>query len=220
MIPPKKRLSFLRIARNVNSQCCNPSLTNAASVLKLGATWNEYCDNVGIPSHCTDIGDPLPFLQVFAHHYRTGKITPSNQPVLSRTVEGALLGPPDPRLNSTSQPHYTLQQQHRGYNRLDTPASRVKPIPLPIVQHLYTTATSDLTYAIADIRNHWVFLFATTWQTYCRIPGIRYTTIYLTRCFVPRRRFSFTSLHDEPRNNSICNVCHSTVYQTKERSRK
>ena len=34
---------------------------------------------------------------------------------------------------------------------MDTPASRVKPIPLPLVQHLYATATSDLTYAIADI---------------------------------------------------------------------
>ena len=122
--------------------------------------WESYCASLDIPPRCTNIRDPIPYLQVFANRYRTGRIAPSGNVVRSRTVEGAiravgqtlaLLGSPDPRLNQHGQPHFRIQQQLRGYHRHDTPATRVKPIPLPIVHHLFDSATNLLTNAIADI---------------------------------------------------------------------
>ena len=63
----------------------------------------------------------------------------------------ALMGSRDPRLDHRGHPSFALQQQLRGYHRLDAPATRVKPIPLPLIHHLFTVATSPLTFAIADV---------------------------------------------------------------------
>lgn len=63
----------------------------------------------------------------------------------------ALLGASDPRLDAHGNIHYSLQQQLRGYARLDTPADRVKPIPFAIIQHLVTNAATPLQQAVSDI---------------------------------------------------------------------
>jgi hypothetical protein len=61
------------------------------------------------------------------------------------------MGSKDPRLDSHGNMNYILQQQLRGYARLDPPASRVKPIPFPIIEHLHRMATPPLATAIADM---------------------------------------------------------------------
>jgi hypothetical protein len=122
--------------------------------------WVQYCSNMGFSPTLHDNPDPITALQVFAHRYRTGTIAPSGQPVRSRTVEAALravgqtlasMGSPDPRLDSTGSLHYILQQQLRGYARQDPVASRVKPVPFSIIEHLQQQAATPKAMAIADM---------------------------------------------------------------------
>ena len=89
-----------------------------------------------------DVVDPIPFLQVFAQRWRTGETAPCGQAVRSRTVENALraisqtmasVGAEDLRLNPQSKIHYRIQQQLKGYKRIDPLPTRVKPIPFPLV---------------------------------------------------------------------------------------
>jgi hypothetical protein len=107
-----------------------------------------------------DVANPIPYLQVFAERYRNGTLAPSNQPTKSRTVEAALrsvaqtislLGAPDPRLTPQGKMHYRLQQQLKGYSKLDTPPSRVKPIPFQIINHMNTTSHTTMDSTAADL---------------------------------------------------------------------
>ena len=122
--------------------------------------WTQYCSELGVDPFLTDIEDYVPILQVFAHRYRCGQLSASHKPVRSRTVEAALraigqtmasVGAQDKRHTSDGTPHYRLQQQLRGYARLDPPADRVKPIPFPIIHHLTTVASDDFSRAVADV---------------------------------------------------------------------
>lgn len=61
------------------------------------------------------------------------------------------MGAPDFRLDSHGKPNYLLQQQLKGYARHDPPASRVKPIPFPILQHMQTSALTTHDHAVADL---------------------------------------------------------------------
>ena len=110
-----------------------------------------------------DVVDSIPYLQVFASRWRTGKIAPLGEPVRSRTVENALraigqtmasVGSEDRRLNSSGKIEYRLQQQLKGYKRIDPPPDRVKPIPFPIINQVNLVAakkTDPLSLATADL---------------------------------------------------------------------
>jgi hypothetical protein len=122
--------------------------------------WLQYCEDSNFDPTLQTSPDPIATLQVFAQRYRTGQIAPSGQPVRSRTVEAALraigqtlasMGSPDPRLDSQGNIHYLLQQQLRGYSRLDPPASRVKPVPFSIVEYLHRLASTPTSMAVADM---------------------------------------------------------------------
>ena len=63
----------------------------------------------------------------------------------------ASMGSPDPRLDSRGQLHYVLQQQLKGYSRLDPSVSRVKPIPFPLVDYTAQHAITPLDSATADM---------------------------------------------------------------------
>jgi hypothetical protein len=63
----------------------------------------------------------------------------------------ASMGSPDPRLNAQGQIHYVLQQQLRGYARMDPPATRVKPIPFPLITYVVTNSITVLDNATADL---------------------------------------------------------------------
>lgn len=91
-----------------------------------------------------DTDDPVPLLRLFAHRYRDGTLAPSGASVRSRTVESALrsvgqtlaeLGLPDPRLQPSGRLDLRIQRQLRAYAKHDDPPTRVKPVPLPIIQH-------------------------------------------------------------------------------------
>jgi len=50
------------------------------------------------------------------------------------------LGSRDPRLNPFGDLDFRLLRQQKFYGKLDSPPSRVKPIPLPLLLHAHTQA--------------------------------------------------------------------------------
>ena len=50
----------------------------------------HYCTSLGLDPVADQSIDPTPVLQVFAHRYRTGDISPSKSQVQDRTVGDAL----------------------------------------------------------------------------------------------------------------------------------
>ena len=110
-----------------------------------------------------EVVDAIPLLQVFASRWRTGQIAPLGDPVRSRTVESALraigqtmasVGAQDRRLNTSGKLDYRLQQQLKGYKRVDPSPSRVKPIPFQMVDHANRVANlsnDPLSLATADL---------------------------------------------------------------------
>jgi hypothetical protein len=107
--------------------------------------WATFCRDLTCDPFLQNISDPMPLLQIFANRYRSGALAPSCSPVRSRTVEAALravgqtfstLGYQDPRLQSSGKLDIRLQRQLQAYSKDDPPPSRVKPIPLQIIQHV------------------------------------------------------------------------------------
>jgi hypothetical protein len=85
----------------------------------------------------------MPLLQIFAHRYRIGQVAPSGSPVKARTVEAALrsvgqtfaaLGQRDPKLQASGRLDFRLHRQLQAYTKADPPPTRVKPIPLQVLQ--------------------------------------------------------------------------------------
>jgi hypothetical protein len=102
-------------------------------------------------------------LQVFAHRYRWGDISPSKTKVRGKTVGDALrtigqtlsnMGYSDPRLDPSGKLNFRLSQLLSTYNKKDPPLSRVKPIPTSIIMHTISTlrlATHPRAQALADM---------------------------------------------------------------------
>ena len=94
----------------------------------------------------------MPLLLLFAQQYRTGTIAPGRNPVRARTVEDAIrtigqayarLGSPDPRLNLHGDLDFRLSSLYRAWQRDDAPPTRVKPLPLSVVGHVWTMAAAE-----------------------------------------------------------------------------
>lgn len=125
--------------------------------------WQRFCLRHSLDYTLEGINDPVPFLQIFAYEYRHGIIAPSQRQVRSRTVENAVrsigqafaaVGSPDPRLTASGKHDFRLRRQYTSYAKIDPPPNRVKPIPLPILQHavqLAQASTDAATLAIADM---------------------------------------------------------------------
>jgi len=106
--------------------------------------WCSFCEDIGADPLLQCLADPIPVLQVFALRYRRGDISASGAPTQKRQVEEALrsvgqalaaMGLPDPRfVRFSSSLDFRLKRQFAGYQRLDPPPKRVKPIPLPVLQ--------------------------------------------------------------------------------------
>jgi len=92
-----------------------------------------------------------------------GQLAPSGSPVKARTVEAALravgqtfavVGQPDPRLQASGKLDLRLHRQLQLYTKQDPPPTRVKPIPLQViqlaVQHCYQSNHADA-HAIAHM---------------------------------------------------------------------
>jgi len=74
--------------------------------------WRTFCLTLTQDPTTTFLPDPIPLLQVFAHRYRAGELSPSHSTVRSRKVGDALhavgqtlahLGLPDPRITTNGK---------------------------------------------------------------------------------------------------------------------
>jgi hypothetical protein len=115
------------------------------------ALWEKFCQRMGLDSTLEAYSDPIPVLQIFAHRYRMGIVAPSQAQVRGRTVGDAVramgqilsgLGLPDPRLQPNGKLDFRLSRQLSSYTFTDPPPSRVKPIPIAVLQQ--ATATNRL----------------------------------------------------------------------------
>jgi len=125
--------------------------------------WVSFCVDLHCDPYLSELQDPVPLLQIFAHRYRNGTLAPSGSPVRSRAMEDALrsvgqtfasLGCTDPRLQPSGKLDLLLSRLLSAYKKQDPPPTRVKPIPLPIIIHaasLCYTADTPSTSAIADM---------------------------------------------------------------------
>ena len=125
--------------------------------------WVTFCDSVSVSPYLDNTPDPIPLLQVFAWRFRHGHLNTSRRTVRSRTVENALrsigqtlaaMGSPDPRYTSTGKIDFRLQRMLAAYRKIDAPPMRVKPIPVPILQHIMHQASwapSDFALAQANM---------------------------------------------------------------------
>jgi len=125
--------------------------------------WEDFCRSLTLDPTGADIPDPIPLLQVFAHRYRTGEISPSQSAVRGHTVGDALraigqtmahMGFDDPHLQPFGKLDLRLSRLLSAYNKADPPPARVKPIPLTLIRHtcaLQCQSTHPLGHAIADM---------------------------------------------------------------------
>ena len=127
--------------------------------------WVDFCAECSVDPWFHDGQDPIPYLQVFAARYRDGRLAPRGQPVRSGTVSDALrsvgqafqsVGARDIRLNPHGRLDFRLTRQLRSYSKQDPPPTRVKPVPIQVVQTMvhaaYMTPQQDAGFqAIADM---------------------------------------------------------------------
>ena len=118
------------------------SATRAAA----DATWRQWttlCQDLHVDPFLQEVDDPVAILQVYAHRVRTGQASRSGNAVRAGTVSTslrevgqamALLGTRDPRLNQHGRIDLRLSRQLRSYSRVDPPSTRVKPIPIGLLQ--------------------------------------------------------------------------------------
>jgi hypothetical protein len=92
---------------------------------------------------------------MFAREVRTGHLAADGRPVRKRTVEQYLrsvaqifasVGAPDPRHDASGTTDFRLSRQFRTYDKQDPPPTRVRPVPLQLLVHMYD--------AVAQLHDH------------------------------------------------------------------
>ena len=110
------------------------------------AKWKHFCAELGLEPHLPHIGDPVPFLQIFAHRVRSGELAQRGKPVQKRQVEQYLravgqnlagMGARDPRHDAFGKIDFRILRQLRSYTRADPPPQRVKPLPTTVLHDIY-----------------------------------------------------------------------------------
>ena len=92
------------------------------------------------------VRNPVPFLQIFTCRVRSGLLAYNWEPIRSRTAEAYLravgqtfanvdIG--DSRLNKHRRIYRRLQQQLRGWEKLDGSSKRLKPINIGLIHHTF-----------------------------------------------------------------------------------
>ena len=114
--------------------------------------WLDFCAELHVDPLLQTVDDPIAVLQVYADQVRDGTSSRSGQPVRSATVDSALrdvgqtcalLGAADPRLNRMGKLDLRLSRQLRCYRRSEPPPTRVKPIPIDLLQLAVATTRAD-----------------------------------------------------------------------------
>ena len=120
---------------------------NACTAWRL---WESFCSTLHLDPHNLGRG-PMPLLLLFAQQYRTGSTAPGRNSVHAWTVEDAIqtigqtyarLGSPDPRLNIHGDLNFRISLLYRAWQRDDAPPTRVKPLSLSVVGHMWNTAVA------------------------------------------------------------------------------
>jgi hypothetical protein len=146
--------------------------TRAAASDRHWENWATFCLEHTFDPYLRGIRDPVPILQVWATRYRDGRLAPGGKPVRSGTVEDALrsvgqafarLGAHDIRKDATGALDFRLHHQLRAWRNEDPAPSRVKPIPLSVIQHILNLAHSvhgsPVSQAFADMITLAFFFF-------------------------------------------------------------
>ena len=90
--------------------------------------------------------DLVPFIQIFTCRVKSGLLAHNGDPVRSCTAEEYLpavgqtfanVGIGDPRLNKHGIIYHRLQRQLRGWEKLDGPLKRLKPINIGLINHTF-----------------------------------------------------------------------------------
>ena len=146
-------------ARKASAHGVGPQRAKAKD--KTWAPWVAFCAASRVKPLLNTVPGPIVFFQVFGERVCDGRLSLSGNPVRARTVEDAWrmvgqtmaeLGSLDHRnIRYSNKLVHQLSQQLQGYARDDDPASRVKPVPLAIARHPWTTATTPKERAIADM---------------------------------------------------------------------
>lgn len=125
--------------------------------------WEECCRKHLFDPTLEQYADPIPLLQVFGHRYREGSLAPSQTHVRGRRVGDAVravgqtlaqLGHGDPRLTPSGKLDVRLTRQLSSYTKANPPPSRVKPIPITILQQAAGVArlsTHPQQHALSDM---------------------------------------------------------------------
>ena len=125
--------------------------------------WQKFCHQIDSDPLLQGITDKLPFLTVFAVRLREGTITPSGNSITARSVEDYLvtvgeeiasLGAGNPRLDPAGKLLPQLAQLQKAWRNADPPPTRVKPVPIELVQHavnVLTAANTELSLATRDM---------------------------------------------------------------------
>lgn len=142
-LDPLKRDAFLSDLQSAQTAVRQGVVAlRTASANTHWSIWEKYCASICLDPTLQGIQDPIPILQVFAHRYRHGALSPSRHPVRSRTVEDALrsigqafthVGAKDPR-HKDGHLDFRLKRMFSCYAKFDPPPNRVKPIPVQILQ--------------------------------------------------------------------------------------
>jgi hypothetical protein len=164
IIPHSPEDDFIRDLRAANQDVSHGVVpSRAKEAVAHWNKWEAFCEELSVDPTLQSVEDPIPFLQVFAWRFRTGKINTTRRRVRSRTVEGALrsvgqtlsgMGSPDPRFTNQGKPEFRLKRMLACYSKEDPPPDRVKPIPVPILRHIMAHATlagNPADQAIADM---------------------------------------------------------------------
>ncbi len=148
------------IAQDVALGVC---LSRANASETTWSIWRTFCTQLNQDPTLSNLHDPIPLLQLFAHRYRLGSLAPRQTPVRGRAVGDALravgqtlagLGHADPRLQPLGKLEFRLSRQLTAYNKQDPPPSRVKPIPINIIRqacNLARLTTHPMHHAMADM---------------------------------------------------------------------
>ena len=135
------------------------SRQRGATVDTSWALWQHFCATLGLDALALGTCDRITLLQLYAQRYCTGSISPGRNSVRARTVEDAVravgqayarLGAPDPRLTVHGTVDFRLTSMYRAWQKEDSPPTRVKPLPLPVVAQVWALASADASpFAVA-----------------------------------------------------------------------
>ena len=162
----------VQVTANYNTEQQAVSKGFSSTVFKKDATvwhqWPRFCSWLKITPNLEGIEDPIPFLQIFPVHVRAGLISNQRHTIKKRLVEKFLrsigkifasVGSDNPRHICIRKLNFRLGHQLASYQKEYSPPTRVRPLPVNIIQDLYTIdqGTTPRNTAISNFT--WVTFF-------------------------------------------------------------